>query len=190
MKRLNLGCGKWPLNGWTNLDMVSLPGVDVVADLDRCSDVPLPFEADSVDEFFMSHLMEHIRNPLPLMQELWRIARPGARLTVRCPYGHSDDAWEDPTHVRPYFVGSFGFFSQPYHWRADYGYRADWRVDLITLIVDRGALEGVSYDAIYARIMSERNVVGEMVAQLLAVKPVRPSDRSLIARPRVDIRYI
>lgn len=190
MKRLNLGCGKWPLAGWINLDVVRLPGVDVVADLERCAETPLPFESDSIDEFLLSHLIEHIRSPLSLMQELWRIARPGARLTVRCPYGHSDDAWEDPTHVRPYFIGSFGFFSQPYYWRADYGYRGDWRPDLITLIVPRGALEGVSYEAIYSRVMAERNIVNEMVAELTAVKPARPPDRGLIVPPRVDFRWV
>ena len=43
MKRLNLGCGKGPLDGWINLDVVRLPGVDVVADLERCAEAPLPF---------------------------------------------------------------------------------------------------------------------------------------------------
>ena len=60
------------------------------------------------------------------MQELWRIAKPNAKMVIRVPHGASDDAWEDPTHVRAYFSNSFGYYSQPYYWRADYGYRGDW----------------------------------------------------------------
>jgi SAM-dependent methyltransferase len=168
--------------------MAHLPGVDVVADLERCADTPLLFEDNSVDEFLMSHVLEHIRAPLPLMQELWRIAKPEARLTVRLPYGHSDGAWADPTHVRPYYIQSFGFFSQPYHWRADYGYRGDWRTNRIVLFVDPSE-RPLSWKEIMAKIHSLRNVVKEMVAELAAVKPARPADRSLQGRTRVDIAY-
>lgn len=33
MKRLNLGCGRDIKKGWINLDILKLPGVDVVYDL-------------------------------------------------------------------------------------------------------------------------------------------------------------
>ena len=38
-------------------------------------------------------------------------------------------------YVRGYFLKSFGYFSQPDHRRADYGYRGDWAPDKITLRV-------------------------------------------------------
>jgi hypothetical protein len=41
------------------------------------------------------------------MQELWRVAKPDAILGIRCPHGASDDADEDPTHVRRMFPRSF-----------------------------------------------------------------------------------
>jgi SAM-dependent methyltransferase len=188
VKRLNLGCGRHPLPGWTNLDSARLPGVDVVADLERCADTPLPFEDDSIDEFLMSHVLEHIRAPLPLMQELWRIAKPVARLTVKLPYGHSDDAWTDPTHVRPYFVHSFGFFSQPLYWRADYGYRGDWKTTRITLLVD-GRERGLTPEQVMEKLMSLRNVVKEMTAEMTAVKPARAPDLSLQDPINIAISY-
>src|SRR5262245_44004550 len=114
--RLNVGCGRNVIPGWINLDAQPLPGVDIIADLERCAEVPLPLGGDSVDEFLLSHVIEHIHAPLPLMQELHRIARPGAKAFIRVPYGSSDDAWEDQTHVRAYFLQSFGYFSQPYYW--------------------------------------------------------------------------
>jgi len=121
--KLNIGCGRTPLKGWLNVDCMAAVGedsiVDIIANLDA-DQVKLPLEDDSCDEFLLSHVLEHINKPLPLMEELHRIAKPGALAVVRCPYGSSDDAWEDPTHVRPYFMNSFGYFSQPFYWRAQY----------------------------------------------------------------------
>jgi SAM-dependent methyltransferase len=189
-QRLNLGCGRNSIAGWTNVDSMKLPGVDIVADLDRCADTPLPFAADSIDEFLLSHVIEHLRAPLPLMQELWRIAKPGAKVTIHTPYGHSDEAWEDPTHVRPYFLNSFGYFSQPFYFRADYGYRGDWQPEHIVLKVNRAGHDGMTADQVLAKIMTLRNVVREMTAELVAVKPMRAPDGALRRSPRVDIALV
>lgn len=82
-KRLNVGCGRNIIEGWLNLDMTRLPGVDIVADLDACSETALPLEDNTIDEFLLSHVIEHINSPLPLMQELWRIAKRSAKLVMR-----------------------------------------------------------------------------------------------------------
>lgn len=185
--RLNLGCGRDVQVGWVNVDRVPLPGVDVVADLDACARVRLPFDDDGIDEMRMSHVLEHIDDTLGLMAELHRIARAEARLTIRLPHGASDDAWEDPTHRRAYFPGSFGYFSQPYYWRADYGYRGDWQPERVVLYVASRECEGRTIDAIHQRTIRERNLVLEMEATLRAVKPIRPSRRELIVPPTLVI---
>lgn len=188
-RRLNLGCGHNVLDGWINLDSQPLPGVEVVFDLDTCATGGrLPFDDGSIDEFLLSHLLEHIREPLPLMQEAWRIAAPGARMTVKVPHGGNDEAWTDPTHRRPYFAGSFGYFGQPYYWRADYGYRGDWRMVKTTLVVDGPRFAGARPDQILAEVNALRNVVHEMVVELEAVKPARPADRDLQEPPVITIR--
>lgn len=171
--KLNVGCGRNIVKDWKNLDCIALPGVDYIADIDQCETCPLPLEDESVDEFLLSHVIEHVRNPLPLMQELHRIATPNAIALVRTPYGSSDDAFEDPTHVRQYFHGSFGYFSQPFYWRADYGYRGDWQVETIQLIVRESEQQGLSPEQIMQKIRILRNQVVEMVAQLRVVKPIR-----------------
>src|SRR5438876_11114798 len=107
--KLNLGCGRACLPGWVNVDVTALPGVDVVADLERCRTQRLPFADGAVDEFLLSHVLEHIEDTLGIMQELHRIARPGATATIRSPYGGSDDADEDPTHRHRFFLNSFGY---------------------------------------------------------------------------------
>ena len=188
--RLHLGCGKKIIPGWINLDVVAGEGVDVVADLDRCADVPLSFEADSIDEFIGSHLLEHIRNVLPLMQELHRIAKPGAKAHFTTPYGSSDDAYEDPTHIRLYFMDSFGYFSQPYYWRADYGYNGDWLTEHITLKVSKSRYQGKAANDIYDEVMRLRNVVIEMTARLIAVKPIREPKKELQVAPSLEILLV
>jgi SAM-dependent methyltransferase len=187
--RLNLGCGRSSLPGWVNVDAVGLPGVDVVADLDRCRATPLPFTDDSADEFLLAHVIEHLNDPLGLMQELHRIARAGAKLTIRCPFGASDDADEDPTHRRRMFIQSFGYFSQPFYWRADYGYRGDWEPLRIVLFVDRATHGGLAPNDVLRKVRELRNVVLEMVAELAAVKPIRAPERALQRPPLIEIAY-
>ncbi len=182
--RLNLGCGRSPIPGWVNIDSTALPGVDVVADLESGS---LPFEDDSAVEISGSHVLEHIKSPLPLMQELHRIARPGALATFRVPYGSSDDADEDPTHVRRYFWGSWGYFSQPHYWRADYGYRGDWDLEDVVLIVSPD-FNGKSWEETFRAVQERRNVVVEMVAKLRAVKPIREPLREL--QKKTLVRFV
>lgn len=174
-----------------NVDQVLLPGVDMLADLDcdpsNSGGLYLDFEDDSVDEFLLSHVLEHIRFTLPLMQELYRIAKPNALCTIRVPHGASDDAWEDPTHVRPYFPGSFGYFSQPYYWRADYGYRGDWlteKVELYGALTLAKAVARRGLD-IAESVIFQRNQVSEMIAYLTAIKPIREPLRELQVAPRI-----
>jgi len=184
-KRLNVGAGRDAKPGWLNLDCVALPGIEVVADLEQCRSNPLPLEADSIEEFLLSHVIEHIRDVLPMMQELYRVAVPDAKMVIRCPYGGTDDAWEDPTHVRPYFINSFGYFSQPFYWRADYRYRGDWQPGEITLLCNEKC--GMTAKQVLELVNRERNVVREMVAELRAVKPAREPKRELQVAPTLRL---
>lgn len=174
--KLNIGCGRNAMEGYVNLDSADLPGVDVVADLLE----PLPFEDDTFDEIYGSHVIEHISGPdsLKLMEELWRITKNGGTATFETPYGSSDDAWEDPTHVRPLFPNSYSYFSQPNFWRADYGYRGDWQCETVELFLP-AALRVQTLLAQSKHIQNERNQVERMTAHLVAIKPIREPLRGL-----------
>ncbi len=188
--RLNVGCGRNIRQGWINLDSVALPGVDIVCDLEKLRETPINLPDQSVEHFLLSHVIEHIQDSLGLMQELWRLATPDATAVIHVPHGGSDDAWEDPTHVRAYFLGSFGYFSQPYYWRADYGYRADWRPEKIQLLVNRNRCEGLSTQEIFNKCQSDRNMVQEMICELRAVTPMRQPRRELQTQPAIEIALV
>lgn len=185
--KLHLGCGRTLLPGWVNVDQVPAEGV-TVADLSRCRTEKLPYPADSVDEILASHLIEHLTDTLALMEELHRVAKPGCRAKFLLPYGESDDAWEDPTHVRPYYLGSFGYFGQPNYWRADYGYRGDWRVDTITLQVSREAFGKFGKERLVEAIRHYRNVATQMIVEMTAIKPARAPKRELQTSPNIVVK--
>jgi ubiquinone/menaquinone biosynthesis C-methylase UbiE len=191
IQRLNVGCGADIREGWINLDSSKLPGVDVVANLDDCGRTPLPFPDNSIDEFYCSHVLEHLRDALGFMQELHRVAKPGATAIIRVPYGSSDDADEDPTHVRRLFLYSFSYFSQRGYWYADYGYRGDWDTDNIVLTVDAARHVGKTFDQLFEEVRYQRNVVLEMITTLKAVKPARPRGlRDKSHNMRVQFKHI
>ena len=75
---LDLGCGGQKAPGSIGVDVVPLPGVDLVHDLTK---VPYPLPDDWADEVRLSHVLEHFADPLPILEEVWRIARPGAIVT-------------------------------------------------------------------------------------------------------------
>jgi len=150
--------------------------VDVAADFDASP--RLPFADGTIGYSEGSHVIEHLRNPLPFMQELHRVTRGGGTAVFRCPYGSTDDADEDPTHVRRLYAGSWGYFSQPYYHRADYGYRGDWQLTDLTLSIF-AELSDATDAELYSMIRFQRNVVSEMTAVLRCVKPVREPRREL-----------
>ena len=170
--RLNLGCGRDIRQGWVNIDCAPGPGVDHVIDFDASP--VLPFADDAVQHSEASHLIEHLRYPLPFMEELWRVTAPGGTVDLLCPHGSSDEADEDPTHVRRMYEGSWAYFGQPHHWRADYGYRGDWQPEAVELLLAPGPGR-LADEELYNAIRRQRNLVTEMRARLVAVKPARPA---------------
>lgn len=107
LKKIHLGCGREILPGFINLDSVPLPGVDVVHNLAK---MPWPFENGVADEIILVHVLEHLPNTIAVMEELWRISAPGAKIMLRVPYWNSRDFITDPTHVKAFNEHSFDFF--------------------------------------------------------------------------------
>ena len=79
--RLHVGAGRHRLDGWLNLDVQALPGVDVVADVRR------GLEFDHVDAIYAEHFLEHlaIDEALAFLSECRRALRPGGWLRLSTP---------------------------------------------------------------------------------------------------------
>ena len=92
--KLNLGCGQDYRQGWINVDRQPEVRPDVIWDL---AAFPWPFETASADEVALIHLLDETPVAsilLPqFMQELYRICRDGATITIRnTDPGHADAA--------------------------------------------------------------------------------------------------
>ena len=85
MKRLEIGPRDKPLGrGWTTLDVVKRPSVNVVADWAR---PPLPFKAESFDLIYASHVLEHIPwfATQKVLREALRILRRKGSIEIWVP---------------------------------------------------------------------------------------------------------
>ncbi len=96
---LDIGCGSAKTPGAIGLDISADTDADIVHDLDV---FPYPIEESSFDQILLQDVIEHVREPIKVFEELHRIARPGARIQLRTPHFSSVLAYGDPTH-RHYF---------------------------------------------------------------------------------------
>lgn len=91
------------------LDRYPGPAVDVVADLTR----RLPIADSSIDRIYAIHVLEHIIDLVPVMDELHRVLAPDGVLHVLAPHWRSINAVADPTHVKYLDVQTFKWFCTP-----------------------------------------------------------------------------
>lgn len=69
--------------GYVNLDLCAIPGVDVVADAER-----LPFPRDFFQRVECDAVLEHVRKPEAVMQEIQRVLAPGGYAHLVTPFCH------------------------------------------------------------------------------------------------------
>lgn len=103
MIKLNVGCGKDLKSGYVNLDQHKGNGADEIFVLPQIMVVPdgdgyklevrggrLPYEDNSVDEIYCSHVIEDFTNELePIMDDFWRVLKKGGVLHLKVPKGLS-----------------------------------------------------------------------------------------------------
>jgi SAM-dependent methyltransferase len=76
------GAGRAP-DGYVNLDLFAMPGVDVAADA-HC----LPFADGVFRRVECDAVLEHVRDPAQVMREMQRVLEPGGYLHLVTPFCH------------------------------------------------------------------------------------------------------
>lgn len=90
--RLDVG-GSVKKPDWITIDQNK--DADLIHDLDV---FPYPLEPNSVEEMRMFHCLEHLREPLQVMEELYRIAKEGCIIHIKIPYWKLDHPIRNPAH--------------------------------------------------------------------------------------------
>ena len=82
--------GRWNLyigeagrvvEGYINLDLFAVPGVDVAADAEQ-----LPFSAGVFARVECDAVLEHVRDPLKVMDEIYRVLAAGGYVHIVTPF--------------------------------------------------------------------------------------------------------
>src|ERR1700693_2608081 len=88
--KIDLGCGTNKKPGTIGLDILAIPGVDIVLNIEN---TPLPFRDHSVGYVHSSHFLEHTANFGKVFVEISRVCADGAQLELWTPYGWANSAF-------------------------------------------------------------------------------------------------
>ena len=99
---LNVGAGNNPLPGFRNLQQSEW----------WLGEYSAPFSENRADCIVASHVMEHVTRIIPAMRDIHRVLKPGGFFIAITPYASSNDAVEDPTHVRYFTEMSWQYFNE------------------------------------------------------------------------------
>jgi len=145
-KKLNIGCGRDILQDYINIDYRELPGVDVVASVDK-----LPFKNNTVQEIYLSHVLEHFTETRAknLLLYWFELLIPGGILVIRVPnievmardYANGEIDWQN---LRQIILGGQDYIGD-FHYNA---FSEESLKDLINNTLDENAItiETITHD--------------------------------------------
>lgn len=107
LKILDLGCGKKKRVGSIGVDYSDRHDADIVHDLNV---FPYPLQSDEFDEIYLDNVIEHLNDPMRVMEEVHRLSKSGGLVKVIVPYFRSVWAFIDPTHKHFFTVDSFSYY--------------------------------------------------------------------------------
>ena len=133
---LDIGCGTHRSPGAVGIDILDLKKYHPKGKFYQCDidNENLPFKDNTFDDIIASHVLEHCRNLVHVMEEIWRVSKPGAIVKIEVPEERSKWAWGEPTHVRCFNENTLKFFVKGYYVNnSRYGFKCDF--DIIDMSV-------------------------------------------------------
>jgi SAM-dependent methyltransferase len=113
--KLNIGSGYKKYTGYVNIDADINCNPDIILNLDD-TNLNLPFEDNSVTDVRAFHILEHIgAGYFKLLQEIYRVCKPGAIIEIQVPHPTHEIYLNDPTHKRPITVEGMRLFSKKFN---------------------------------------------------------------------------
>lgn len=106
-ERIDIGCGSSPRAGFTGIDIVPLPGVEIVRDVSRHG---LPFSDSTMKRVYSAHFLEHVPDLVFVMNEIHRVCCHDAIVEIVVPTLIGPYAAGDPTHTRLFNARTFSYF--------------------------------------------------------------------------------
>jgi predicted SAM-dependent methyltransferase len=106
-KILDLGCGKKKRPGAIGVDYSDRHNADIIHNLNV---FPYPLMDNEFDEIYLDNVLEHLDDPMRVMEEVHRISKTGGQVKVIVPYFRSVWAFIDPTHQHFFTVDSFAYY--------------------------------------------------------------------------------
>jgi len=105
--KLNLGCGNTRKERYIGVDIAKKGTADIVCDLNKA----MPFRYNSIEEIYMSHVLEHLDDPVKTMEELYRILAPGGMLKLVLPFPSAAIA-KNMLHRHGFMPNDFAMFDR------------------------------------------------------------------------------
>jgi SAM-dependent methyltransferase len=105
-RSLDMGCGNRKQPAAIGIDILPLPGVDVVVNLDQT----YPFRSDTFDLIYCTSVLEHLSDLVAIMREIYRLLKPGGQVHIVVPFFSSVYFHTDPTHKHSFCSSTFDYF--------------------------------------------------------------------------------
>jgi SAM-dependent methyltransferase len=133
LRVLELGCGFNKTPGAFGVDVIPGSQADLIHDLNL---FPYPFDDNTWDRIICLDVLEHVEDVVRTVEEIWRLAKPGALVEISGPFMSSVHYHTDPTHRRAFTSRSFDYFcpGRPLH---RYGY-SKAAFELLDCVYDKG----------------------------------------------------
>lgn len=110
LRKIELG-GR--MNALVGYETADLRDADIVCNLNE----PWPFDDSSVGVLRAIDVIEHLRDPLHTMREIYRVLAPGGYAMLQVPSTDGRGAFSDPTHVSYWNERSFHYYTKLRHAR-------------------------------------------------------------------------
>ena len=122
LKKLNLGCGLNYKKGYINTDIDKKVKADIYFDFSK---FPYPFKSNTFEEVYASHILEHLKNVVEVMEELYRICKKDAVVKIKVPYFTTPGALTNFHHITYFDSGTMNIFEPKsnYHYYTKANYK-------------------------------------------------------------------